>query len=109
MLLSAAAACFVLTFRAVAHATKTPFVSVNVSASGTVAKQAGVVRFVDIVLYPRITVPAGADRERLLATVDQSEDRCLIAASLSVPVRIEMPVVEDEGASETSHPAPAAA
>jgi organic hydroperoxide reductase OsmC/OhrA len=109
MLLSAVAACFVFTFRAVARAMKTPFVSVDVSASGTVAKAAGVVRFVEIVLYPRITVPAGSDRDRLLTTVDQSENRCLVAASLSVPVRVEMQVVEVEAATDARQPVQAVA
>ena len=104
MVLAAAAACFVFTFRAVARAMKTPFVSVDISASGTVAKPAGVVRFVEVVLYPRITVPAGTDRDRLLTTVDQSEDCCLVAASLSVPVRVEMQVVEVEAATHARQP-----
>jgi hypothetical protein len=69
-----------------------------VSASGTVARSTGVVRFVEVVLHVRLTVPAGSDRNRLrLATAD-SENRCLIAASLSCPVRLETEIVEDGAA-----------
>ena len=109
MLLSAVAACFVFTFRAVARATHTPFVSIDVTAAGTVARPMKTVRFVEIVLHPRIAVPAGTDHARVLATVDQSEARCLIAASLSCPVRVEANIVEAASEPLADTPAPVAA
>jgi organic hydroperoxide reductase OsmC/OhrA len=100
MLLAAVASCFVFTFRSVARAMQATFADLDVSASGTVARSTGVVRFIDIVLHVKLTVPAGSDRNRLrLATAD-SENRCLIAASLSCPVRLETEIVEDGATRE---------
>ena len=89
LLLTAVAACFVFTFRAVAHASNVRFDHIAVTAHGTVAKQAGAVRFTQIVLTPRISADASVDFDALRRCVDKAEDRCLVSASLSTPVRIE--------------------
>jgi uncharacterized OsmC-like protein len=63
-----------------------------VDAAGTVDRQDGVTRFTEIVLRPRLTVPAGTDRERALRVLEKSEKACLVTASLSAPIRLEATV-----------------
>jgi peroxiredoxin-like protein len=102
LLLASVATCFVLTFRAVARAGQMPFQAIDVRATGTVAKQAGAVRFTEIVIQARISVAAGADRERLIELVAKTEDRCLVSASLSTPVRVEPEVVETDAGGDST-------
>ena len=64
LLLAAVATCFMFTFRAVAHASKFAFTSLDVSGSGTVDRKDGVTRFKEITLTTRLKIPAGGDPER---------------------------------------------
>ncbi len=93
LLLAAVASCFLFTLRAVAKASKVDFVSLDVSAEGTVDRLDGVTRFTEIVLRPRLTFPPGTDRSRALRILDRSEKTCLVSASLSTPVRLEPELV----------------
>ena len=66
----------------------------DLGASGLVDRQDGVTRFTGIVLRPRLTVPAGTDRERALRILEKSEKACLVSSSLSTPVRLEPEIIE---------------
>jgi organic hydroperoxide reductase OsmC/OhrA len=81
--------CFMFTYRAVAQASKFPFLSLELSGAGTVDRKEGATRFTEIVLKPRLTVPNGADRERAMRMLEKGEKACLVTASLSTPVRLE--------------------
>jgi len=94
LLLAALQACFLLTFRAIARVSKVEFVALELAASGTVDRQDGITRFTEIVLRPRLTVPAGADRDRALRALEKSEKACLVSASLSTPIRLEPEIKE---------------
>jgi len=94
LLLAAVQTCFLFTLRAVARASKVDFVSLDLEAMGTVDKQDGVTRFTEIVLHPRLVIPAGADRARALHVLEKSEKHCLVTASLSTPVRLEPEITE---------------
>ena len=94
LLLAAVQACFLLTLRSVARASKLEFSKLDLGASGLVERQDGVTRFTGIVLRPRLTVPAGTDRERALRILEKSEKACLVSSSLSTPVRLEPEIIE---------------
>ena len=89
LLLAAVEACFLFTLRAVAQASRIEFTSLELSAEGTVDRRDGGMRFTEIVLRPRLRLPAGADENRALRAMEKSEKACLVTASLSVPVRLE--------------------
>ena len=89
LLLAAVQSCFLITLRGIARASKVELLDVDVEASGTVNRENGVTRFTEIVLKPRLTLPTGVDRERALRILDKAEKNCLVAASLSTPVRLE--------------------
>ena len=94
LLLASVQACFLLTLRAVARASQLEFLSLELDATGTVNRENGVTRFTAIVLRPRMTVPAGTDRERALRILEKSEMHCLVSASLSTPIRVEPEILE---------------
>lgn len=89
LLLASVQACFLFTLRAVARLSKVEFSGLELDAAGTVDRQEGVTRFTEIVLRPRLTVPPGADRTRVLGVLEKAEKACLVSASLSTPVRLE--------------------
>jgi uncharacterized OsmC-like protein len=99
LLLASVESCFLFTFRAVARASNLEFVNMHVHIEGTVDRQAGVTRFTEIVIRPRLTLASGADRAKVAAVVAKTEKACLVSATLAIPVRVEAEVVENEAAA----------
>jgi peroxiredoxin-like protein len=95
LLLAAVETCFLFTLRAVAKASKIDFVSLDLSADGTVDRQDGISRFTEIVLRPRLTLRPGQDATRALRLLEKSEQACLVSASLSTPIRIEPEILSE--------------
>jgi peroxiredoxin-like protein len=89
LLLAAVQACFLLTFRAVAQASRLEFASIAVEAEGVVDRVGGRTRFTEIVLRPRVALPAGTDRVRVQRALEKAERACLVSASLDTPIRLE--------------------
>ena len=58
-------------------------------AEGTVDRADGGMRFTEIVLRPRIAVPAGIDAVRVRRALEKAERACLVSRSLDTPVRVE--------------------
>ena len=96
LLLASVQACFLFTLRALARLSKLEFVALDLDAAGTVNRQEKTTRFTEIVLRPRLTVPAGTNRERALHLLEKSKEQCLVSASLSTPIRLEPEVTEEE-------------
>jgi peroxiredoxin-like protein len=89
LLLAAVEACFLLTFRAVAQASRVEFTSLSVGGEGIVDVRDGRMRFTEIILRPRVALPAGEDHVRVRRALDKAERTCLVSASLGTPVRLE--------------------
>jgi uncharacterized OsmC-like protein len=62
----------------------------NVTARGVVDRQEGVTRFSEIALNATLFAGPGLDRERAIKALQKSERNCLVTASLSTPVRLEI-------------------
>jgi len=89
LMLAAVESCFLLTLRSVARASKLEFTSLELAGQGTVDRKEGVTRFTEIILRPRLKVPAGTDMDRARRVLEKSEKTCLISASLTTPIRLE--------------------
>jgi uncharacterized OsmC-like protein len=72
LLLAAVEACFLLTFRAIAQASKIELTSLAVEAEGTVDRRDGRMRFTEIVLRPRVMLPAGENPVRVRRALESS-------------------------------------
>lgn len=94
LLLASVQACFLFTLRAVAQLSKVEFTRLELDAAGTVDRQEGATLFTEIVLRPRLTVPAGVDRARALMMLEKAKKACLVSASLSTPIRLEPEIQE---------------
>jgi peroxiredoxin-like protein len=84
LLVGAAADCFLLTFRAVATASKFAWTALRCNAEGELDRADGVTRFTRLVLRAVLTLPAGSDPEKGRRLLEKAENACLVTASLAL-------------------------
>jgi peroxiredoxin-like protein len=94
LLCAAVADCFVLSFRAVARASKLEWQAVEASVEGKLDRVEGKSRFTEIVVRATLRVPAGTDHERAGKLMEKAEQVCLISNSLLAERRLEPTVVD---------------
>ena len=82
LLVAAAVDCLILTFRAIARASKLPWLSLDCDAEGVLDRVEGVTRFTEIRTNARLVLPAGGDPERARRLLEKAEKTCLITCSL---------------------------
>lgn len=84
LLVAAAVDCFILTFRAIAQASKLPWTRLSCSGEGVLDRVEGTTRFTGLALGARLTVPAGGDAEKAKRLLEKAERTCLITNSLAL-------------------------
>lgn len=82
LLAGAVADCFVLTFRAVAAASKLDWKAVRCDVEATLERVDNVTRFSRFELKVRLTVPAGTEEARARRIVEKAERGCMVTNSL---------------------------
>jgi peroxiredoxin-like protein len=82
LLVAAAADCFILTFRAIASASKLSWQRLDCNAEGILDRADGVVRFTELHLHARLVLPTGGDAEKAKRLLEKAETACLITNSL---------------------------
>ena len=93
LLTAALADCFVLSFRAVATASKFEWLSLQCGATGTLDRIERISQFTEFTLHAKLTVAAGADLERARKLLEKSEQVCLISASLKSAKHLNIEIV----------------
>ena len=83
LLTAAVNGCFVLSFRAIATASKFPWVSLDAETRGTLERTDGRTHFTRFDTHAKLHVHAGADVERAKKLLEKAEAICLVANSLS--------------------------
>jgi organic hydroperoxide reductase OsmC/OhrA len=97
LLVGAVADCFILTFRAMAHASKLSWTSLDCEVTGTLDRVGRVLHFTHFDLRARLRVPHGEDADRARHALEKAERTCLISGSLKGSVRLV-------GSVETAEP-----
>jgi peroxiredoxin-like protein len=92
LIVGAVADCFILTFRAVAAASKIPWTSLTCDATGTLERVDGVTLFTRFDVVAILELPAGGDVERARRALEKAERNCLISNSLKGPVALNAQV-----------------
>ncbi len=92
MLVGAAANCFILTFRAIARASKFEWTKLTCKVSGVLDRVERVTQFTEIELGVTLQVPAGTDVEKAHRLLEKSEQNCLITSSLKAQVTLKAEV-----------------
>lgn len=83
LLLGALADCFVLSFRAVATASRFEWIDLECDTQGTLDRVDRVTRFTHVRTTARLTVPAGTNEQRARSLLEKAEHVCLISNSLN--------------------------
>ncbi|GAC1300249.1 MAG: hypothetical protein NVS9B2_22800 [Steroidobacteraceae bacterium] len=83
LLTAAVADCFVLSFRAIAAASKYQWVSLEARTEGTLDRIDGKMRFTRFDTHAKLHVAEGADIDRGKKLLEKAEVTCLVANSLS--------------------------
>jgi peroxiredoxin-like protein len=83
LLVAAAVTCLILTFRAMAQASKLSWVRLACDGDGTLDRAEGVTRFTALALHARLVLHAEADRERATRLLEKAERSCLVTNSLA--------------------------
>jgi len=92
LLVAAVADCFVLTFRAIARASKLSWASLNCEVEGTLERIEGITKFTSFVVRAKLVVPSEATEERALLILGKAEKSCLVSRSLSGAIHLEAAV-----------------
>jgi organic hydroperoxide reductase OsmC/OhrA len=103
LLLAAVQACFLFSLRAVARGSHIELLTCEVAAEGTVDRSDRVTRFTEILLRARLELPPGADPDRVRRAVEKAEHACLVSASLTTPVRLELELLESGASARGSN------
>ena len=91
LLVAAVADCFVLSFRAIAGASRYDFTGLKCTATGTLDKVERAMQFTEMKIKATLTIPADADAGRAQRLLEKAEHTCFITNSLKVE-----PVLETE-------------
>ncbi len=94
LLTAAVADCFVLSFRAIARASKFDWKSLSADVEGVLERVDGVNRFTRFTTRAALVVPAGADAARARMLLEKAEKVCLISNSLTGERHLECEVRE---------------
>lgn len=82
LLCAAMASCFVLTFRAIARASKLEWHHLECRVEGTVDRIEGATQFTRLVTHATLSVPRTASIDLCTRVLEKSEHGCLVANSL---------------------------
>ena len=93
LLVASVADCFILTFRAVARASKLEWSGIESSAVGILERVDRVTRFTSFTVSATLTVPAGTDIDKARRLLEKSEAACLITNSLSAETHLKADVI----------------
>lgn len=91
-LVAAVADCFVLSFKAIARASKLDWLSIRCDADGVLDRPERAILFTGFRLKVVLDVPAGTDEGKARRLLDKAETSCLITDSLSCETHLDAEV-----------------
>ncbi len=97
LLVGAVADCFILTFRAIARASKFSWVALECDCEGILERADGTTRFTKFLLDVRLVVPEGSNVERAERLLAKAEAGCLVTSSLSGETHLDAVVSVQAG------------
>ncbi len=92
LLAAAVADCFVLSFRAIARASKLDWVSLQCDVDAVLDKVDGVTRFTEVNERVVLVVPEGTSDVKAAKLLEKAEHVCLITNSLTATTSLEIDV-----------------
>ena len=93
LLVGAIADCFILTFRAIARASKLEWTRLECSAEGVLERVERVTRFTTVTVKATLTVRAGTDEDKAERLLEKSEEACLVTRSMLAESHLETEII----------------
>ena len=93
LLCASVADCFILTFRAIALASKLEWTDIRCRVEGVLEKADGVTQFTRYTTYATLEIPRAADAFKARTLLEKAEHLCLVANSLRGIRALEAEVV----------------
>lgn len=94
LLTAALVDCLVLSFRAVARASRLDWLHLECAASGTLDRIEKATQFTAFTVHAVLEVPKGTDLEKARKALEKSEQVCLISNSLKASKHLEIEIRE---------------
>jgi len=94
LLCAAVADCFILTFRAIARASKFEWSNLECSVEGTLERASGGAKFTRFKTHATLHVAAGTDVAQAKQLLEKAEHNCLVSNSLSGERLLSVEVIE---------------
>lgn len=88
LIMAAVADCFILSFRAIARASKVEWDSISCEASGTLDRVERINKFTEITLNVTVVASPDVSDDKLLKVLHKSEESCLITNSMTANVSL---------------------
>jgi organic hydroperoxide reductase OsmC/OhrA len=92
LLVAAVADCFILSFRAIARASRLEWDTLSCSVDGTLDRVDRVTQFTGFEVSATLHVPTGTDEEKARRLLEKAEHACLITNSLKAESHLETTV-----------------
>ncbi len=91
-LMAAVADCFVLSFRAIARASKLSWENLECTADGILEQIEGKTLFTEMVVHATLWIPNAADKDKAQRLLEKAEKACLITNSLKSDIILDAKV-----------------
>ena len=88
LLVASVADCFILSFRAIARASKFAWTRLECEAEGVLDRVDKITRFTEIMIRAHLVIPEGVDPRRGRRLLEKAEASCLITNSLLTETRL---------------------
>ena len=93
LLVGAVANCFILSFRAIARASKLEWQDLSCQVEGVLDRVDGKTLFTELKLAVRLQVPASTDEVRAQRILEKAEETCLITNSMTARIDLATDII----------------
>ncbi|MEZ5572151.1 MAG: OsmC family protein [Halioglobus sp.] len=93
LLMASVSSCLILSFRAIAKASKLEWHSIECESSGVLDKVERKMQFTSVLNKVRLFIPSNESQERAQRLIIKAEETCLISNSLSCESHIECEII----------------
>lgn len=93
LLTASVADCFILTFRAIANASRFEWLELEAAAEGVLDRVDRVTRFTEVTVRATLRVPPGTDEDKARRLLQKAEEACLITSSMTAETHLEADII----------------
>jgi peroxiredoxin-like protein len=93
LLMAALANCFVLSFRAIARASKLTWLDIECESDGELDKVERKVKFTKVLTKVKLTIPSSEDKEKAEKLLSKAEETCFVSNSMTCETHLECEIV----------------